>query len=76
MKPILKVKMPALMFHSLDDKALLPDALNDIWQWLEKDLTLVTIPTADHFVQQDATQKVSHTMKLLLKLQEAPLNKD
>ena len=42
--------MPALMFHSLDDKALLPDALNDIWQWLEKDLTLVTIPTADHFV--------------------------
>ena len=74
--PIVKVKMPVLMFHGLDDKALLPGALNDTWQWLEKDLTLVTIPGADHFVQQDATQKVSHTMKLWLKLQEAPLNKD
>jgi len=74
--PIVKVKMPVLMFHGLDDKALLPGALNDTWQWLEKDLTLVTIPGADHFVQQDAAQKVSRTMKLWLKLQEAPLNKD
>ena len=74
--PIVKVKMPVLMFHGLDDKALLPGALNDTWQWLEKDLTLVTIPGADHFVQQDAAQKVSHTMKLWLTLQEAPLNKD
>lgn len=74
--PIVKVKMPVLMFHGLDDKALLPGALNDTWQWLEKDLTLVTIPGADHFVQQDAAQKVSQTMKLWLKLQEAPLKKD
>ena len=74
--PIVKVKMPVLMFHGLDDKALLPGALNDTWQWLEKDLTLVTIPGADHFVQQDAAQKVSRTMKLWLKLQETPLNKD
>jgi len=27
-------------------------------------------------VQQDAAQKVSRTMKLWLKLQETPLNKD
>ena len=74
--PIVKVKMPVLMFHGLDDKALLPGALNDTWQWLEKDLTLVTIPGADHFVQQDAAQKVSRTMKLWLKLQETPLDKD
>jgi pimeloyl-ACP methyl ester carboxylesterase len=74
--PIVKVKMPVLMFHGLDDKALLPGALNDTWQWLEKDLTLVTIPGADHFVQQDAAQKVSRTMKLWLKLQETPLSKD
>ncbi|MDG2212473.1 MAG: alpha/beta hydrolase [Verrucomicrobiota bacterium] len=74
--PIVKVKMPVLMFHGLDDKALLPGALNDTWKWLEKDLTLVTIPGADHFVQQDAAQKVSRTMKLWLKLQETPPNKD
>lgn len=70
--PINKVMMPVLMFHGLDDKALLPGALNDTWQWLEKDLTLVTIPGAGHFVQQDAAAKVSRTMKMWLKLQETP----
>ena len=74
--PVTKVKMPVLMFHGLDDKALLPGALNDTWDWLEKDLTLVTIPGADHFVQQDAAEKVSRTMKMWLKLQEAHPNKD
>jgi pimeloyl-ACP methyl ester carboxylesterase len=38
------IKCPVLMFHGLNDSALLPGALNDTWKWLEKDLTLVTIP--------------------------------
>ena len=58
-----KATMPVLMFHGLDDQALLPGALNDTWEWLEKDLTLVTIPGAGHFVQQDASELVSKTMK-------------
>lgn len=58
-----KVTMPVLMFHGLDDQALLPGALNDTWQWLEKDLTLVTVPGAGHFVQQDAAELVSDTMR-------------
>ncbi len=70
--PVVPVKMPVLMFHGLNDTALLPGALNDTWKWLEKDLTLVTIPGAGHFVQQDAAQKVSRTMKMWLKLQETP----
>jgi pimeloyl-ACP methyl ester carboxylesterase len=57
-----KVKVPALMFHGLEDQALLPGALNSTWQWVEKDLTIVTIPGASHFVQQDAPQIVSDTM--------------
>jgi pimeloyl-ACP methyl ester carboxylesterase len=57
-----KVKCPVLMIHGLKDKALLPGALNDTWKWLEKDLTLVTIPDADHFVQHDAPDKVTSTM--------------
>lgn len=61
--PIPKAKMPVLMFHGLDDQALLSDALNDTWDWLEKDLTLVTIPGAGHFVQQDASELVTKTMK-------------
>ena len=58
-----KVRAPVLMFHGLDDQALLPGALNDTWQWLEKDLTLVTIPGANHFVQQDAADLVSDTLR-------------
>jgi pimeloyl-ACP methyl ester carboxylesterase len=56
------VKCPVLMFHGLKDKALLPGALNGTWNWLEKDLTLITIPEADHFVQQDAAEKVTKCM--------------
>ncbi|MCP4173771.1 MAG: alpha/beta hydrolase [Fuerstiella sp.] len=57
-----KVKCPVLMIHGLKDTALLPGALNDTWQWLEKDLTLVTLPNAGHFVQQDAAQIVTQTI--------------
>ena len=58
-----KVKMPVLMFHGLNDRALHSDGLNGTWNWLEKDLTLVTIPGASHFVQQDASELISTTMK-------------
>ncbi len=58
-----KVRMPVLMFHGLKDKALHSDGLNNTWDWLEKDLTLVTVPGAGHFVQQDAAELVSTTMK-------------
>jgi pimeloyl-ACP methyl ester carboxylesterase len=64
--PVVKVQMPVLMFHGLKDTALLPGALNDTWLWVGKDLTLVTIPDASHFVQQDASDLVSRTMKLWL----------
>jgi pimeloyl-ACP methyl ester carboxylesterase len=57
-----KVKVPVLMFHGLEDQALLPGALSGTWQWVEKDLTIVTIPGASHFVQQDAAETVSDTM--------------
>ena len=57
-----KVKCPVLMIHGLDDQYLLPGALNDTWKWLEKDLTLVTVPKAGHFVHRDATEVVNRTM--------------
>jgi len=65
--PVVKVKMPVLMIHGLDDSALLPGALNNTWEWLESDLTLVTIPKAGHFVQQDASDMVTRSMKMWLK---------
>lgn len=57
-----KVKVPVLMFHGLQDEALLPGALDGTWQWVEKDLTIMTIPGASHFVQQDAPDMVGNTM--------------
>ena len=64
--PVTKVKVPVLMFHGLQDQYLLHHALNGTWEWLERDLTLVTIPDAGHFVQQDAAELVTRTMKMWL----------
>jgi len=57
-----KVQCSVLLIHGLKDQALLPGALNDTWKWLEKDLTLVTIPDADHFVQHDAPEMVTKSI--------------
>jgi epoxide hydrolase 4 len=56
------VTCPVLLIHGLKDQALLSGALNDTWNWVEADLTLVTIPGAGHFVQQDASDLVTRTM--------------
>ena len=58
-----RLGMPVLQFHGLDDTALHSDGLNNTWDWLDSDLTLVTVPGANHFVQEDAADLVSTTMK-------------
>jgi pimeloyl-ACP methyl ester carboxylesterase len=58
-----KVKCSVLMIHGLKDTALLPGGLNDTWQWLERDLTLVTLPNAGHFVQHDAAEFVTRQLE-------------
>jgi pimeloyl-ACP methyl ester carboxylesterase len=57
-----KVKCPVLVIHGLKDPALLPGALGGTWDWVDNVLTLVTIPEAGHFVQQDAADLVTKTM--------------
>lgn len=57
-----KVKCSVLVMHGLKDSALLASGLNDNWEWVEKDLTIVTLPNADHFVQQDAAEQVTTTI--------------
>ena len=65
-RPMVKVQMPVLMIHGLKDTALLPGALNDTWNWVEKDLTLMSIPDAGHFVQADAPDLVTRTIRMWL----------
>ncbi len=64
--PVKKVQMPVLMFHGLKDTALLSGALNGTWDWMEQDLTLVTVPNAGHFVQADASALVTKSMRAWL----------
>ena len=58
--------MPVLMFHGLKDTYLLSGALNNTWDWMDSDLTLVTVPNAGHFVQHDAADLVTRTMRAWL----------
>ena len=64
--PVKKVQCPVLMFHGLGDTALLAPALNGTWDWIDKDLTLTTVPGAGHFVQADAAELVTRTMRAWL----------
>ena len=61
--PVVPVRCPVLMIHGLRDKALGDAALNGNWRYVEKDLTLVTVPEADHWVQQDAAELVNRALK-------------
>jgi pimeloyl-ACP methyl ester carboxylesterase len=67
------VKCPVLLLHGLEDPYLLAGALNDTWKWVEKDLTLVTVPKAGHFVHRDASAFVTRKMvRWLVEEKEKP----
>lgn len=57
------ITCPVLQFHGLKDTAVDKDGLKDTWNWVTQDYSLVTIPAANHFVQWDAKDLVSQTMK-------------
>jgi pimeloyl-ACP methyl ester carboxylesterase len=58
-----KVRAPVLMFHGLKDWALLAPALNNTWEWVEKDLTIVTLPNAGHWSHWEAAEQVTGTVE-------------
>jgi pimeloyl-ACP methyl ester carboxylesterase len=64
------IKMPVLQFHGLNDSALLPGGLNDTWNNLEKDFTLVTIPGVGHWSHHEAADMVTDTMKWWLAMRK------
>jgi pimeloyl-ACP methyl ester carboxylesterase len=64
--PLPPVKVPVLLIHGIEDPYLPVEGINNTWKWVEQDLTMVTIPGAGHFVQQDASEMVTKTMKMWL----------
>ncbi len=58
-----RLNMPVLIFHGLEDTALHSDGLNNTWDWIDADTTIVTAPGAGHFVQQDAADLVTSTLR-------------
>ena len=60
--PMPNIKCPTLVIHGLKDTALLASGLNDNWEWIDNELTILTLPKANHFVQQDAPERVSKAM--------------
>ncbi len=65
--PVPRLQMPVLIFHGLADAALHSDGLNNTWDWIDADTTIVTVPKAGHFVQQDGAELVSSTLYWWLK---------
>jgi len=61
--PLKKVQSPVLAIHGLKDMYLLAPALNNNWEYVEQDYTLVTVPSAGHFVQADAPELVTRTIR-------------
>lgn len=61
--PAPQLNVPLLVFHGLQDTALHSDGLNNTWDWNDADTTIVSAPNASHFVQQDAAELVTSTMK-------------
>ena len=64
-----RIQMPVLQFHGLNDTALLAESLNNTWDELDQDWTLVTIPGAGHWPHHDKPEKVTNMMKAWLQLQ-------
>ena len=58
-----KVTVPVLQFHGLADTALHHHGLNNTWEWVGKDYTLVTIPGVGHWAHHEAADLVSGTMR-------------
>lgn len=65
-----QLDVPLLVFHGLDDTALHSDGLNNTWDWNDADTTIVAVPGANHFVQQDAAELVTDTMKWWLNMRD------
>lgn len=58
-----QIKVPTLLLHGLDDPYALPAGLNGVWQWIDNEVTIVTLPGAGHFIQHDRAPQIARTLR-------------
>lgn len=64
-----EVQAPVLQFHGLLDTALLAEGVNNTWEHLAKDWTLMTIPGVSHWPHHEKPEVVSKMMRAWLDIQ-------
>jgi pimeloyl-ACP methyl ester carboxylesterase len=61
--PMPPIKVPVLIIHGMQDKALNAAGHAGTWDHVTADTTILMIPTAGHFVQHDAEALVDRTVR-------------
>jgi pimeloyl-ACP methyl ester carboxylesterase len=57
------IKVPVLILHGLKDTALISDDQNGVWHLITQDTTLLMLPDAGHWIEQDAGPLANRTIK-------------
>jgi pimeloyl-ACP methyl ester carboxylesterase len=70
--PIVPLDVPVLEFHGLDDGAYVNESLNDTWESMGRDFTLVTLPGVGHNSQNTGDiQFVTSMLRSWLEMQKS-----
>jgi pimeloyl-ACP methyl ester carboxylesterase len=67
-----QIPVPLLVIHGMKDTALLAVGHAGTWDKASKDTTIMMLPNAGHFVQQDAPELVNGTIRNWLDLRRKP----
>ncbi|HEV7689829.1 MAG TPA: alpha/beta hydrolase [Hyphomonadaceae bacterium] len=69
--PVPQIEVPLLIIHGMKDQALLAVGHAGTWDKASKDTTIMMIPEAGHFVQQDAADRVNPMIRNWLDMHRA-----
>ena len=58
-----RVKVKTLVIYGRQDVFLLPSALSNTWNWVDNELTVLTLPSVGHFAQHDAPERVNQAIR-------------
>lgn len=57
-----KIQVPVLVIHGRQDRALHARGHSNTWEWIDAEMTLVMLPDAGHFIQQDAPERLNEIL--------------